>query len=424
MKRLTILLALVTLISCTSGKGNKGEALEKDLILEEVSEYGFRTGDFNLKEGQVQRGDFFVPLLTRLGVSIADAYNLTEVSKGVFDLKTIKVGNSYKAYYTKEEDARLAYLVYADSKINYVVFGVADSMFVKVGEREVTSRLRSGEATINSSLWNDVSAAGMSPLIALRLSEIYAWTVDFFGLQKGDSFKVLYEELYVGDKFFDIGEIYAALFTHAGENFEAYRFVQDDIPQYWNSKGENLRKAFLKAPLSFTRISSGFSYARRHPITRVVRPHTGVDYAAPRGTPVMSIGDGVVTQRVYTRGGGNQIKIKHNSVYTTAYLHLSGFAKGLSVGKRVRQGEVIGYVGSTGMSTGPHLDFRVWKNGKPINPLKMKSPPADPLKKENKELFASSIERASFLRDSIRSVQYVDILLNRLGVGLEFVSVE
>lgn len=424
MKRLTILLALVTLISCTSGKGNKGEALEKDLLLEEVSEYGFRTGDFNLKEGQVQRGDFFVPLLTRLGVSIADAYNLTEVSKGVFDLKTIKVGNRYKAYYTKEEDARLAYLVYADSKINYVVFGVADSMFVKVGEREVTSRLRSGEATINSSLWNDVSAAGMSPLIALRLSEIYAWTVDFFGLQKGDSFKVLYEELYVGDKFFDIGEIYAALFTHAGENFEAYRFVQDDTPQYWNSKGENLRKAFLKAPLSFTRISSGFSYARRHPITRVVRPHTGVDYAAPRGTPVMSIGDGVVTQRVYTRGGGNQIKIKHNSVYTTAYLHLSGFAKGLSVGKRVRQGEVIGYVGSTGMSTGPHLDFRVWKNGKPINPLKMKSPPADPLKKENKELFASSIERASFLRDSIRSVQYVDILLNRLGVGLEFVSVE
>lgn len=418
------MLALVTLISCTSGKGNKGEALEKDLLLEEVSEYGFRTGDFNLKEGQVQRGDFFVPLLTRLGVSIADAYNLTEVSKGVFDLKTIKVGNRYKAYYTKEEDARLAYLVYADSKINYVVFGVADSMFVKVGEREVTSRLRSGEATINSSLWNDVSAAGMSPLIALRLSEIYAWTVDFFGLQKGDSFKVLYEELYVGDKFFDIGEIYAALFTHAGENFEAYRFVQDDIPQYWNSKGENLRKAFLKAPLSFTRISSGFSYARRHPITRVVRPHTGVDYAAPRGTPVMSIGDGVVTQRVYTRGGGNQIKIKHNSVYTTAYLHLSGFAKGLSVGKRVRQGEVIGYVGSTGMSTGPHLDFRVWKNGKPINPLKMKSPPADPLKKENKELFASSIERASFLRDSIRSVQYVDILLNRLGVGLEFVSVE
>lgn len=424
MKRLTILFALFTLISCTSGRGNRGETLEKDLLSEEINEYGFRTGDFNLKEGQIERGDFFVPLLTRLGVSIADAYNLTEISKGVFDLKTIKVGSSYKAFYTKEEDARLAYLVYADSKINYVVFGIADSMFVKVGEREVISRLRSGEATINSSLWNDVSAAGMSPLIALRLSEIYAWTVDFFGLQKGDSFSVLYEELYVGDKFFDIGEIYAALFTHAGENFEAYRFVQDNTPQYWNRKGENLRKAFLKAPLTFTRISSGFSYARRHPITRVVRPHTGVDYAAPRGTPVMSIGDGVVTQRAYTRGGGNQVKIKHNSVYTTAYLHLSHFAKGLSVGKRVRQGEIIGYVGSTGMSTGPHLDFRVWENGKPINPLKIKSPPADPLNKENKELFASSIERASFLRDSIRSVQYVDVLLNRLGVGLELVSME
>lgn len=424
MKKLTILIALVALISCTSSKNERGETSEKELLIEELNEYGFRVGEFDKKEGKIKRGDFFAPLLTKLGASASDAYALTQASKELFDLKMIKIGNSYKAFYTKGETPELAYFVYEDTKTQFVTFGIKDSIFVKVGEREVTSKLRSGEATINTSLWNDVSEAGMSPLIALRLSEIYAWTVDFFGLQKGDSFKVLYEELYVGENFYDIGEIYAAVFTHAGEEYEAYRFVQDDTPQYWNKKGENLRKAFLKAPLSFTRISSGFSYARRHPITRVVRPHTGVDYAAPRGTPVMSIGDGVVTQRTYTRGGGNQIKIKHNSVYTTAYLHLSKFAKGLSVGKRVKQGEVIGYVGSTGMSTGPHLDFRVWKNGKPINPLKMKSPPADPLKKENKELFASSMERAALLRDSIMSVQYVDTLLNRLGVELDLVGME
>jgi murein DD-endopeptidase MepM/ murein hydrolase activator NlpD len=261
----------------------------------------------------------------------------------------------------------------------------------------------------------------MNPLLALRLSDIYAWSVDFFGLRKGDSFKVLYEELYVGDQFFDIGTIHSAVFRHAGKDYDAFRFIQDQIPQYWNEKGENLKKAFLKAPLSFTRISSGFSYARRHPVTRVVRPHTGIDYAAPTGTPVMSIGDGVVTQRAYTRGGGNQVKIRHNSTYTTAYLHLSRFAKGLSVGKRVRQGEVIGYVGSTGLSTGPHLDFRVWKNGSPINPLRMESPPADPLKEENKELFAASMQRAKQLRDSVISVQYLDTILLTIGLDASVV---
>jgi len=156
---------------------------------------------------------------------------------------------------------------------------------------------------------------------------------------------------------------------------------------YWNEKGESMRKAFLKAPLNYSRISSGFSYARKHPVTRRVQPHTGVDYAAPTGTPVMSVGDGTVIECRYKGANGNIVKIRHNSVYTTAYLHLSRFAKGMKVGKRVRQGDVIGYVGSTGRSTGPHLDYRIWKNGTPINPLKMESPSAEPLKSENMGAF-------------------------------------
>ena len=172
---------------------------------------------------------------------------------------------------------------------------------------------------------------------------------------------------------------------------------------WWNEKGESMRKAFLKAPLKYSRVSSGFSYARRHPVTRRVQPHTGVDYAAPKGTPVMSIGDGVVTSRKYEGAGGNTVRIRHNSVYSTAYLHLSRYASGLKVGQRVRQGEVIGYVGSTGRSTGPHLDFRVWKNGSPINPLKMDSPPSEPLKKENMEAFGETHERYKAQIDPIQA---------------------
>ncbi|MDD2419125.1 MAG: peptidoglycan DD-metalloendopeptidase family protein [Bacteroidales bacterium] len=421
MKRLVYSVFAMLLIAACANENETDLTVPVSVVQEEVYEFGFPVSEFDSKEGVIKRGDFFATLATRLGASAADAYALSQASEDVFDLKTIKVGNGYKAFYTREEEPSLAYLVYEDTRTRYVVFGLHDSLFVRVDERGVSSTIKYGEAVINSSLWNDVSDAGMNPLLALRLSEIYAWSVDFFGLRKGDSFKVLYEELYVGDQFFDIGTIHSAVFRHAGKDYDAFRFIQDQIPQYWNEKGENLKKAFLKAPLSFTRISSGFSYARRHPVTRVVRPHTGIDYAAPTGTPVMSIGDGVVTQRAYTRGGGNQVKIRHNSTYTTAYLHLSRFAKGLSVGKRVRQGEVIGYVGSTGLSTGPHLDFRVWKNGSPINPLRMESPPADPLKEENKELFAASMQRAKQLRDSVISVQYLDTILLTIGLDASVV---
>jgi murein DD-endopeptidase MepM/ murein hydrolase activator NlpD len=415
MKRIFLIALILTQLSCTSKRGENIESLETEVAENEVYEFGFPMSEFESEEGQIKRGEFFTNLMTSLGVPQPDIYSLTQASRGVFDLRKIKIGNSYKAFFTKDEDRRLAYLVYEDTKTSFVTFGVHDSIVVKVSERAIESRLKMAAVTINSSLWNDVVRAGYNPLLALRLSDIYAWSIDFFGLRKGDSFMAIYEELYVGDKFVDIGTIHGAYFTHAGREYDAYRFIQDEVAQYWNEKGENLRKAFLKAPLSFSRISSGFSYARRHPVTRVVRPHTGVDYAAPRGTPVMSIGDGVVIQKSYAGGGGNTVRIKHNSTYTTAYLHLHNYAKGLAVGKRVRQGEVIGYVGSTGLSTGPHLDFRVWKNGKAINPLTMEAPPADPIKKSSAESFKETISRVMMQRDSLISVGYIDSLILKLG---------
>jgi murein DD-endopeptidase MepM/ murein hydrolase activator NlpD len=296
-----------------------------------------------------------------------------------------------------------------------VVFDCTSPYRAWIYEKPITYVDRFADVTISSSLWNDMIAADASPLLIVTLSDIYAWTIDFFGLQKGDRFKVLYQEKLCDGEVIAVDTVRYAVFSHGTDEFPAILYDQKDGGNiYWNEKGESMRKAFLKAPLKFSRISSGFSYARKHPVTKKVRPHTGVDYAAPTGTPVMTIGDGVVTSVKYEGAGGNTVRIKHNSVYSTAYLHLSKYAKGLKVGQRVRQGDVIGYVGSTGRSTGPHLDFRVWKNGTPINPLKMDSPPAEPLKDDHKKAFEGISEKYKAQIDTIQAHTAVQKLFDLL----------
>jgi murein DD-endopeptidase MepM/ murein hydrolase activator NlpD len=246
------------------------------------------------------------------------------------------------------------------------------------------------DVDIETSLWNDMQSAGASPLLILDLANIYAWTVDFFSLQEGDRFRVYYSRTVCEDEVISVDTVFYAVCSHNGKDYTAIRFDQGDKGNvYWNEEGQSLKKAFLKAPLKFSRISSRFSYARKHPVTGKVRPHTGVDYAAPKGTPVMTVGDGRVLSAGWGTGGGNTVRIRHNSTYTSAYLHLSRYGKGIRSGARVHQGQVIGYVGSTGMSTGPHLDFRIWKNGKPVNPVGLISPPAAPLGKANRAAFDS-----------------------------------
>jgi len=227
----------------------------------------------------------------------------------------------------------------------------------------------------------------IDPMMSIKLSEIYAWTVDFFGLDEGDKFKVIYEKQYVDSIPIGIGEIYAVSFNHKGEELFAFEFEQNGVKSFFDKDGKSLRRQFLKAPLKFSRISSGFSKSRMHPILKIRRPHSGVDYAAPRGTPINTIGDGTIIKKGYTKGAGYYIKVKHNSVYTSGYNHLSRYPKGIKVGQRVTQGDVIGYVGSTGYATGPHLDFRVWKNGQAINPLKIKAPPVEPILDDNLSTF-------------------------------------
>jgi murein DD-endopeptidase MepM/ murein hydrolase activator NlpD len=344
-------------------------------------------------------------------MSAQEAYNLTQACGDVFDVKTLRVGQAYRAYYGED----LLYLVYDRDKASSIVFSCKPPYDAWVYEKPVTVEQRYADVTISSSLWNDMRAADVSPLLIVGLSDIYAWTVDFFALQKGDRFRVLYEEKVCDGEVIAVDTVRYAIFSHAGEDFPMVMYNQKDGGNvWWNEKGESMRKAFLKAPLNYSRISSGFSHARRHPVTRKVQPHTGVDYAAPTGTPVMTIGDGVVTSVKYEGAGGNTVRIRHNSVYSTAYLHLSRYAKGLKAGQRVRQGEVIGYVGSTGRSTGPHLDFRVWKNGTPINPLKMESPPAEPIKEDNLDAFRQVHRQYQFQVDSIQSLAIAEQLFELL----------
>ena len=410
------LVALCGIYSCgnaSSSTDKVGEELEFTEQKDEVHVLGFAPDSLRCEEGKVKSGQFFSTLLGSLGMSAQEAYNLTQACDTVFDVRILRVGNTYKAYYSADE--RLEYLVYDRDRQHQIVFDCTEPYGAWVYEKPVIRHEKYADVTINSSLWNDMRAADVSLLLILSLSDIYAWTVDFFGLQKGDRFRVLYQETECDGEVISVDTVRYAIFSHAGQDFPAIMYDQQDGGNlWWNEKGESMRKAFLKAPLKFSRISSGFSYARKHPVTRKVQPHTGVDYAAPKGTPVMTIGDGVITSMKYEGAGGNTIRIRHNSVYSTAYLHLSGYAKGLKAGQRVRQGQVIGYVGSTGRSTGPHLDFRVWKNGSPINPLKMDSPPAEPLKQENMEAFTQTWQSYQHQIDMIQAHSHLQTLFDLL----------
>lgn len=365
--------------------------------------------------GKIKNGQFFSNLLSNLGLSAKQSYDIAQASSPVFDVRSIRVGNTYRAYFSGQ-DRTPEYLIYDKDRITSVVFTLRPPYEAWTCSKPVETRRRYADVTIRTSLWNDMIDAGVSPLLILSLSDIYAWTVDFFGLQKGDRFRVIYDEKVCDGETMSVDTVrYAVYTTRSGKDFPMVMFNQGDGGNiWWNEDGESMRKAFLKAPLKYSRISSGFSYSRKHPVTRKVQPHTGVDYAAPAGTPVMSIGDGVVTSRKNEGAGGNTVRIKHNSVYSTAYLHLSKFASGLKVGQRVRQGEVIGYVGSTGRSTGPHLDFRVWKNGTPINPLQMESPPAEPVRKENKAAFLKQKTALESSLDTLRARSVADRLFELL----------
>ncbi len=365
--------------------------------------YDIPKDSFLIEENQVKRNQNLSDILVRAGVDNVTIYKIANASDTVFDVRRIRAGQPYTLFYTPDTLHQLKYFVYAVDNTDYVVYSLNNPITVERKSKPIIEEEKVASAEISSSLWNAITGQGLTPSLAMELSEIFAWTVDFFGIEKGDYFKVLYKEQFVDSTSIGVGEVSSALFHHRGKDYYAFKFGEDGDWNYFDEDGNNLRKAFLKAPLKFSRISSRFSSGRLHPVLKIRRPHHGVDYAAPAGTPVYAIGDGRITHKGWdSKGGGNYLKIKHNSVYTTVYMHLKGFAPGISQGKQVRQGELIGFVGATGLATGPHLDFRVLKNDRPIDPLKMEAPSADPVKEANRDSFKIIADSLKIRIDGIR----------------------
>lgn len=365
-------------------------------VREIVYKYGIPVDDYDVDYGIVKPNQSLSTILEKHGLSVRDVHRLNERAKGIFDVRKIRSGQAYAVFSSRDSLPETSFFVYEEDPKSYVVFDLRGDYEVRRGQNPVEWKRKEVRGEVESSLWMAMQKMGTDPQLAVVLSNIFGWTIDFFGLQKQDEFRVVYEQEVVDGKSLLNFNVLGASFRHGDSTYYAIPFEQDGEVLYYNEHGNSLEGAFLKAPLDFFRISSRFSNSRFHPVLKKYRAHHGVDYAAPTGTPVYAIGSGKVIAKGYqANGGGNYLKVKHNSVYTTVYMHLSRFAKGIKVGSAVKQKEVIGYVGATGLATGPHLDFRVFENGKPINPLTIKSQPKKPVSAEN-------MPRFTVVRDSVR----------------------
>jgi len=383
------LLLLLTVLNFTKCNKANGDSPNISTTFGPTIEYGIVTDSFQVTKGIIKPGQVLGEILYRNHINHTQINKIVKASKGIFDVKRAKAGQPFTVFCTKDSNAIAKCFIYEESATNYIVFDLRDGIQVYRGEKEIEIRMRTASGEITSSLWNAIMDNNMSPALVMELSNIYAWTIDFFRIQKGDKFKVFYEERFVEDEFVGIGRIWAAKFTHQSEKFYAFYFKEEgkNFGDYFDEGSKTLRKAFLRAPLNFSRISSKYSKRRRHPVTGRVKPHLGTDYAAPKGTPILSTANGRIVEARYKRNNGNYVKIRHNNTYTTQYLHMSKIKSGIRRGVNVKQGDVIGYVGSTGLATGPHVCYRFWKNGRQVDPYKEKLPPSEPMKEQSKEPF-------------------------------------
>jgi murein DD-endopeptidase MepM/ murein hydrolase activator NlpD len=377
---------LSSVILFTSFHESELKATEEFAIIQPLpNQFGFFSDSLNHKESVVEKNETLSEILEGYNLQQTNISEIANLSRNIFSVRKIRSGKKYHTYFSNDSSTTLKYFVYEKNPVDYVVFDLSDSINIFTGEKEVTVVNKTKTAEIKSSLYNALIESDASIELAIKMSQIYAWQIDFYRLQPGDNFRVIYEEEHVDSQMVGVGKILGAYFYNYGKEYYAIPFIQDSIYQYFDEDGNSLRKEFLKTPLEFARISSRFSSRRFHPVLKTYRPHNGVDYAAPTGTPIRTVGDGVVVDASYTRGNGNYVKIRHNSVYTTMYLHMSRFGKGIKRGKTVAQGEVIGYVGSTGLATGPHLHFAFYMNGSYVDPLKVDIPPSHPVKEDLRE---------------------------------------
>ena len=404
IKKIFKLSILFFIVSCGNDKKVEPEIIQpkKEKI---IKEFGFILNNYEVKKDTIDRGDSFGLILEKNELYYPKIFNIVNEVKKVFDIRRVNVGRPYTILYSKDSIGKPEYFIYQPSSIDYLVVSLGDSIYAEKKQKEVKLVEYEASGVIKSSLSETMQELGLSPLITNELSEIYAWNIDFFRLEKGDNFKILYTSKFIDDSIYiGLNRVHNSYFEHRGKPFYAIEYETDSIrgiTEYFDENGKNLRRAFLLSPVQFSRISSRYNLRRKIAYYGRVKPHYGTDFAAPVGTDIRATASGRVEKSGYTRANGYYIKIKHNATYSTQYLHMR--KKGLKVGTQVKQGDKIGEVGMTGYTSGPHVCYRFWKNGKQVDPLKQKLPEAKPISDELKLKYLAYMEPIKYKLDNIDS---------------------
>jgi murein DD-endopeptidase MepM/ murein hydrolase activator NlpD len=401
---LSILFIIFFLFSCQENKNEEQKAEKKPEKI--ITQFGYTLNNYNVKRGRVKSGDSFGSILENNNLFYPQIYNIVQKVKKVYDIRKINIGKPYTILSSKDSLNTPQVFIYQPNLIDYVVVSLTDSLWAEKKSKAVQLKEFKAEGVITSSLSETMEEKRLSPLLSNELSEIYAWTIDFFRLEKGDNFKIIYSAKFVDDSIYvGLNRIHSAFFEHRGKPFYAIEFETDPkrgIFEYFDENGKNLRRAFLRSPVQFSRISSRYNLKRRIAYYGYrVRPHKGTDFAAPVGTPIRATASGTVTKSSYTRSNGRYVKIKHNATYSTQYLHMD--KRAVKVGQFVKQGDYIGTVGMTGNTSGPHVCYRFWKNGKQVDPLKQKLPEAKPISTELKNRYLEYMGPIKKQLDAIES---------------------
>lgn len=391
---------ILTVLSQSISSCKKSDKLENKVIKDKIIDlppnmkYGFNLNDFIVKKKKIKRGDTFGSILEENFIDYPEVHKILQKIKTQVSVKKLQIGKPYTLLFSKDSIKAPKIFIYQKDIQGYTIVQLRDSIYGLKKNKPVRTVQMEASGTIESSLYQTMLDNGYNEALTYYLSDIYAWTIDFFRLQKGDRFKIIYTEKFVDDTIsIGIKKIKAASFEHKGQIIEAYEFQTDStkgIIDYFDQYAKNLRRAFLKAPVSFGRVSSRYNLKRRISFYGRVKPHKGTDFAAAVGTPIMTTANGTVVKSSYSKGNGNYVTIKHNNKYSTQYLHMR--KRKVKVGQYVKQGDVIGWVGMTGYTSGPHVCYRFWKNGRQVDPFKQKLPEAKPISKSLKNKFLTYVK--------------------------------
>jgi murein DD-endopeptidase MepM/ murein hydrolase activator NlpD len=402
MNKVTI---LIVLIICVNYSCNKDPKPQQPKVVKEkiIKQFGYTLNDYHVVKDTVKSGDSFGTILEKNNLFYPQIFNIVQKAKQVYDVRKINIGKPYTILFSKDSLKSPKLFVYQPNPIDYVLVSLTDSLWAEKKSKAVKLIEFEAQGTITSSLSETMEEEKLSPLLSNELSEIYAWTIDFFRLEKGDKFKIIYTGKFVDDSIYvGLNRIHSAFFEHRKTPFYAIEFETDPkrgIYEYFDENGKNLRRAFLRSPVQFSRISSRYNLKRKIAYYGRIRPHLGTDFAAPVGTAIRATASGTVVKSGYTRGNGNYVTIKHNSTYSTQYLHMK--KRGVKKGQFVTQGDYIGSVGMTGNTSGPHVCYRFWKNGKQVDPLRQKLPEAKPISKNLKDKYLTYMRPVKKQLDSI-----------------------